>query len=188
VDDGSADDGNAKKTADDDGEGEPRDKVEPEKVVVVPEKEEVIETRPTKADKIDYGEDIAPEDVKVIGGIVEKQLAGTKKMLQDTQDRLEVEGFVAEKPEFAKYKGTILKYLQHPAYNQIPVENIASMVAAKDLMKMGAVKEREAQARADATKGGGTTARTPGGGTTDWSKAPKGDFEAQKRIVLGQGA
>jgi hypothetical protein len=160
-----------------------------------PKKEEVkedgvvdfkIETREKKEEKVEYGEDIDQEDIKVIGSIVEKQTAGVKKQLQETQDRLEVEAFISERPEFAKYKPTIIKYLQHQAYNMIPFKNIASMVAANDLMKLGAIKERETQAKADATKAPGTTARKPGGTATDWLKAPKDDFESQKRRVLGQ--
>jgi hypothetical protein len=97
-----------------------------------------------------------------------------------------VDQFVAEKPEFAKYKPVILKYLQHPVYSKIPVKNIAAMVASNDLLKLGAKKEREAQAKADATKTGGQPVRKQGMGQVDWSKAPKEDFEAHKRRVLGQ--
>lgn len=163
----------------DEGEEEQEEIIDPEKVS--------IETREKGEEKIEYGEDIDPEDAKTIGAIVEKQTASVKKQLQDTADRLEVDAFVAEKPEFAKYKPVILKYLQHPVYSKIPVKNIAAMVASNDLLKMGAKKEREAQAKADATKSGGTPTRKQGGGQVDWSKAPKEEFEAHKRRVLGQG-
>lgn len=144
-----------------------------------------IETREKGEEKIEYGEDIDPDDAKTIGTIVEKQTASVKKQLQDTADRLEVDSFVAEKPEFSKYKPVILKYLQHPVYSKIPIKNIAAMVAADDLVKLGAKKEREAQAKADSTKGGGNTIRKPEGGQKDWSTASKEEFEAQKRAVLG---
>lgn len=134
--------------------------------------------------KIDYGEDIDETDAKVFGSIVEKQTAGIKKQLQEAQDKMEVDSFIQEKPEFAKYKPVIMKYLQHPVYNKIPVENIASMVAAKDLMAIGAKKEREAQAKADSTKTGGSSSRTTESGATDWSKAPKEAFEEQRRRIM----
>lgn len=156
---------------------------------VVPTDEVVIETRKVDEGEIDYGTEIDPDDIKTIGTIVEKQTAGVRKQLQDTADRLEVDAFVQEKPEFAKYKPVILKYLQHPVYNQIPVKNIAAMVAMNDLVKMGAKQEREAQAKANATKGGGTSVRQPqGGGQVEWSTVPKETFEAQKRRVLQGGA
>ena len=144
-----------------------------------------IETRGKEDDKVDYGEDIDPDDVKTIGSIVEKQTAGVKKQLQEAQDKMEVDSFVAEHPEYAKYKPVIAKYLQHPVYNKIPVKNIAAMVAAGDLMKLGAKKEREAQSKADATKTAGTQFRKTGGNQTDWTKASKDEVEAQKRNVLG---
>lgn len=144
-----------------------------------------IETREKKEEPVDYGEDIDADDVKTIGTIVEKQTAGVKKALQEAQDRLEVDSFVQDKPEFAKYKPAILKYLQHPVYSKIPVKNIAAMVASSDLVKLGAKKEREAQAKAESTKGTGNAVRKSDGGATDWSRVSKDEFESQKRRVLG---
>lgn len=158
---------------------------EEEEEVIDPEKI-TIETRGKDEEPVDYGADIDPDDAKTIGSIVEKQTAGVKKQLQDTADRLEVDAFIQEKPEFSKYKSTILKYVQHPVYSKIPVKNIAAMVASDDLLKIGAKKEREAQARADSTKSAGTQVRKPEGGSKDWKTASKQEFEEQKRRVLGQ--
>jgi len=162
-----------------------------EEVVEPEDEEEVIdveklevETRKFDETKVEYGEDIDPEDVKTIGTIVEKQTAGVKRQLQETIDRQEVDSFVAEKPEYAKYKPAILKYLQHPVYSKIPVKNIAAIVASNDLMKIGARKEREAQSKADATKTTGSSSRAAAGGATDWLTVNKDDFEAKKQEVL----
>ena len=165
---------------------EPKDEEKEETEEGIDPEKVKVETREKEEEKIDYGEDIDPDDLKTIGTIVEKQTASVKKQLQETADRLEVDQFVQEKPEFAKYKPVILKYLQHPVYSKIPVKNIAAMVAANDLVKLGAKKEREAQAKADATRSGGSTVRKPDAGATDWSKASKEEFEAYKRRVLGQ--
>lgn len=146
-----------------------------------------VETRKKNDEKIDLGDDVDPDDAKVITAVVEKQMAGTKKFLQDQQDRMDVDAFITEKPEFTKYKPAILKYLQHPKYAEIPIRFIAAGLASDSLLKLGAKKEREAQAKADATKNGGSTPRTPQGGTTDWSKAPKDVFEAKKREILQGG-
>lgn len=140
-----------------------------------------------KADEeIDYGEDIDPDDVAVISKVVDAQTSGVKKILQEAQDRAEIEEFIREKPEFAKYKPALEKYIKHPVYSQIPVKNIAVMVASDELMRLGAVKEREAQVKADSTKTGGNPVRRPQGGQTDWTRASKDEFESQKRKVLGQ--
>jgi len=146
-----------------------------------------IETRGAEEEKIDYGEDIDPEDVKTIGKIVEKQTESVKKQLQETRDRLEVDAFVSDKPEFAKYKPVILRYLQHPVYSKIPVKNIAAMVASSDLLKLGAQKERDAQAKASSVRPIGNAVRKAESEVTDWSKVSKDAFEAHKRKVLGQG-
>lgn len=143
-----------------------------------------IETREKEEEKVEYGEDIDPDDAKTFGTIVEKQTAGIKKQLQQAQDKLEVDQFVQDNPDFAKYKPVIMKYLQHPIYNKIPVKNIAAMVASHDLLKIGAKKEREAQEKANATRTAGTTVRTPSAGETDWSKASKPEFEKKKMEVL----
>ena len=144
-----------------------------------------IEVRERKEEKIEYGDDIDPDEAKTIGTIVEKQTASVKKALQEAQDRLEVDTFIQDKPEFSKYKGAILKYLQHPVYSQIPVKNIATMVAANDLMKIGAEKERMAQQKASNTRTTGTPARTFQTGQSDWKAMNKSEFEAQKRRILG---
>lgn len=145
-----------------------------------------IEIREKKEEKIEYGEDVDIEEAKAISNIVEKQTASVKKALQETQDRLEVDTFLQSKPEFTKYKNVILKYLQHPIYSQIPVKNIANMVAANDLMKIGAEKERQAQQKVSNTKTSGSVVRTGQTIQADWKTMNKNDFESQKRRILGQ--
>jgi hypothetical protein len=144
-----------------------------------------IEIREKKEEKIEYGDDIDPEDARTIGNIVEKQTASVKKALQESQDRLEVDTFIQTKPEFAKYKGAILKYLQHPVYSQIPVKNIATLVAGNDLVKLGAEMERQAQSKAASTQSTGQQVRTQQATGSDWKKMTKNDFESHKRKIMG---
>lgn len=174
-------------------EVEEKEEVKVEEPVKVEEEEEEIdlekvsiETRGKEEEKIDYGEDVDPDDIKIISRIVEKQTESVKKQLQEAQDRLEVDDFVSKNPEFNKYKPVIMKYLSHPVYSKIPVKNIAAMVASNDLLRIGARKEREAQAKADATKNPVQPVRKPEANQVDWSRVSKNDFEAQKRRILGQ--
>jgi hypothetical protein len=147
-----------------------------------------IRTRELSDPKIELDDDsIDPEDAKTIGAIVEKQTASVKKVQRELQDRLEVDEFLKDHPEYNKYRTAILKNLQHPVVGQIAVEGVASMVAGKDLLKLGAKLEREAQIKADSTKNTGTATRKTGGGSVDWTKATRDEFEAQKLKVLGQG-
>lgn len=163
----------------------PEEEPEPEPEKPINPDEVEIQVRGGDEEPVDYGEDIDPDDAQTIGKIVEKQTASVKQRLQDTQDRLEVDQYVAQNPQFDRYKPVILKYMKHPAYSRIPVKNIAAMVAADELISMGAKAEREAQIKADSTKTKGTMARKPVGAKTDWKKAPKEAFEAQRRKVMG---
>ena len=108
------------------------------------------------------------------------------KELTPIKIKLQISEFVQKNPEYAKYKGVMFKYKSHPSYKGIPVSNIAAIVAAKDLQKLGAEKEREAQERASKAKNVGSTVRKPDGGKVDWLTASKEDFQAMKTKILNQ--
>lgn len=131
--------------------------------------------------------DLDPEDEKRISKVLDKRLGGYEAKLarvQKLENEAEVNGFLSGKPEFTKYKATILKYMDHPSYSNIPAHNIAAIVASKDLMKMGAQKEREAAKQAKDTQTPGNTARKEAT-MKDWGSASKEDYEAQRAKVLG---
>lgn len=132
--------------------------------------------------------EIDPEDKKNIGKVVKEHLAPVTeslKQVQELRDRAEVDGLITDKPEYKPYRAVILKYMAHSAYKDIPAHNIAAIVAARDLEKIGAKKERDAKKKADDTKNPGNQVRKTGG-KMDWGKASKADFEAQRAKVLNQ--
>ena len=135
-----------------------------------------------KKDEAEEEDETDPDDKARIEKIVEKKV-GSK--MTEIENKMEVQSFISVKPEYAKYQNVILKYMNHPAYANIPVYNIAAIVASKDAQKIGAAKEREAQRIVAETKSPGTTIRKTTGETTDWSKASKEEFELQKAKVLG---
>jgi len=163
------------------------EEIDPDKIEVktrVEEKEEgeKKETTDEEEDEID------PEDRKNIGKIVKEELEdfrGTQSEVQELKDQREVDNYISNNPTFKPYKAVILKHLAHPAYRNVPVDRIAVMVAGEDLQKIGARKEREAAARARATKDAGNTARTQSGGNDDWITASKEAFERKKNEVMG---
>jgi len=59
------------------------------------------------------------------------------------------------------------------------------MVAANDLIKLGAEMERQAQTKAATTQTTGTQARSVQGNVSDWRKMNKSDFESHKRRIMG---
>jgi len=141
------------------------------------------EVRGGKKDKEDEDEEDNddPDDKKRIERIVDKRV-GAK--LQEIEVKQDVDSFIQNKPEYSKYRGVIIKYASHPAYSQIPIKNIAAMVASDDLMKLGAAKERDTQKKVNQTRTPGTTVRKPGGDKVNWLTMSKEEFEAKKREVL----
>lgn len=133
----------------------------------------------TKEDELD------PDDRVVIEKEVEKRVGPLEKKLQEQTDTVEVNAFIADNPDFAKYKAAMIKYISHSAYSNIPVANIARIVAGKDLMKMGAKQEREAQKKAADSKSAGSNVRPSKGGVVDWTKASDEEVEAETAKVLG---
>jgi len=136
----------------------------------------------------DEGDQIDPDDEKTISKVVKQQLAGVTTQfaeIQKLKDDAEVTEFIRVNPEYGKYRNIILKYLAHADYKNIPVYNIAAIVAAKDLQKFGAEKERKAALKAKQTQGGGSTARKAEE-TIDWYTASREAFEAQRAKILGQ--
>src|SRR3990167_4590996 len=144
------------------------------------------EQKETFKDILEKKEEINPDDEQVIKKVVEKRIKPVADILQRVKDEQEVDAFLRVKHELSKYRDVIIKYVQHPAYANIPVYNIAAMVTTKDLQALGAEKEREAAKKAKDTGGDGGTQRKATSGKTDWAKASKEEFEAQKAIILGQ--
>lgn len=142
------------------------------------------------SDEEEDDDEIDPDDEKTIGKVVSKKLGPVAEALrevQDIKDQNEVNRFIRTNPEYAKYEDKALKYMQHEAYRNIPVKNIMAIVAAKDLQKLGAKKEREAARTVSETKTGGSQARKQGSGKVDWANMPKDEFDKQKAAIL-QGA
>lgn len=106
---------------------------------------------------------------------------------QKLQNKMEVDSYIGANPEFKKYKEAIDAHVNDKAYANIPVERIAKMVAADDMMKLGARRERQAQTKVNATHSPGNTARQPaGGGGPNWLTASREDFQAKRAEVMGQ--
>jgi len=139
------------------------------------------EVKKEKENDDEEEDDVDDEDEKRINKIVDKRV-GSK--LQELENKQEVDSFLLAKPEYTKYKGAILKYVSHPAYSKVPIYNIAAIVAAKDMKKLGAKEEREAQKTVDKTKSPGTTARKTDGGKIDWATATPAEVAAQRQKIL----
>lgn len=138
------------------------------------------------APKDDADDNEYPEDKARIQKIVDRTIGGKVSQLEK---QVAVNGYFNEHPEFGKYRGAVDKYLAHPNYSGLPIHNIVAIVAAKDMQKIGAAKEREAARKAAETAAPGTSVRTTPVAAVDWDKATREELVAQQAKVLGrQGA
>lgn len=144
---------------------------------------EVRDYKPSEKPATEEEEEIDAEDKARIEKIVEKKYGGD---IEAIKKQVAVDTYFNSNPEMAKYKGAALKYMEHPTYKGIPVHNIVAIVASKDMMKIGAAKEREAQRKVAETKSPGMSVRKPAGGSVDWLNVSKAEFDAQKAKVLGR--
>jgi len=124
------------------------------------------------------------EDPDDFGDPIERKLDTQGSEVSQLANKVEVSEFLVDKPEYRKYKNSILRHMEHEAYSNIPVHNIASMVSAKDMQKLGAEKERMTAKTVADTKSSGSTTRTPEKGETDWSSMSKEEFEKHKSEVM----
>ncbi len=103
------------------------------------------------------------------------------------QHRADVSEFVADHPEYSKYKKSILEHAQHPSYSDVSIQNIAFIVSAADQQGIGAKKERVADKKAKDTQ----TEKTPTGNKKvvpkkDPLKMSGPEFAKERAKVMGQ--
>jgi len=153
-------------------------------------KKEIKEEKKIKKGEEDTGDEddeIDPDDEKMVSKVLKKQLGPVTEALekiQGIQDQNEVNAFIRQNPDYAKYEGAALKYMGHPAYKNIPVKNIMAIVASNGLQKLGAQKEREAARKVAETKGSGQQQRRGAAGKPDYKNMSKEEFDAAKAAVL----
>ena len=152
------------------------------KDIEVPSRFKIKKTK--KADP-DPNDEIDPEDEKNISKVVDKKTADLRKVQRQMTDEREVDGYLASNPSFTKYRAVALKYMASQAWQNVPAEAVFAYLGRNDLMKIGAQKEREAQKKANETKGGGSTSRTPAP-KTDWANVPIGEMDQHINKAKGQ--
>lgn len=143
---------------------------------------EVKEYKPAEV-KPSEEDDVDEEDKARIEKIIEKKYGGD---IDTIKKKVELDSFFGANPEFSKYRKAVEIYKAHPTYSGIPVHNLAAMVAAKDMQKIGAAKERQVQRDVAETRSPGGQTRKPDGESTNWLKMSKDEFEAKKAEVLGR--
>jgi hypothetical protein len=130
-------------------------------------------------------DEIAPEDETLITKVVAKQLAPILDKQIAEEDEQEVSKFLTENPDFKPYEAKARKYMSHPSRRHLPIETIFYEVAGKDLMKLGAERNRKADEEAKQTQTGGGSSRGGGKAKNAWEMTPE-EFEAEKEKTRRQ--
>ena len=106
-------------------------------------------------------------------------------------DKGESEGllsqFLRKYPSYQKYEGKIRKYMDHPAYRQIPIGFIADGLAGQDLVEEGAEKSKKAEKEAGETKSGGSSQRGALGKEPDIWSMTKDQFKKYQDKIRQKG-
>ena len=167
--------------------------IQPEEEQAEEEKEEEFDLDPETREKEKEEEpekkedtETYPDDEELISKVTSKKIGPLEKKLDHLATVSEVDAFIQSKPEYSKYRATMIKHAEHPAYSKIPVSFIANALAAKDQQKIGAAKERAAQKKVDETRGAGKGVRDVSPGETDWRKVSNDAFEKKRAEVLGR--
>jgi hypothetical protein len=131
--------------------------------------------------------EIAPEDEALISKVVEKRLAPIMEKTREAEDNKEVTDFISANPDFAPYAAKAKKFLAHPSRRHLPVETIFFEVAGKDLIKIGAERQRKADETARGTQTGGGSNRGVSNGEKGVWDLSQQEFEARQEAVRRGG-
>lgn len=130
-----------------------------------------------QADDDDASDDGDDDSVNLEGlaPIVQKHL--------EAEDAQEVAKFLEEFPDFKPFEAKAKRWMQHPSRRHLPVEDIFFAIAGRNMVKMGAERERKAREKAAASQSGGGSSRTDGQKPkTAWDMT-QDEFEAEKLKV-----
>lgn len=131
-------------------------------------------------------DEVAPEDEALITKVVSKKFAPIIDKTLAADDEREIQDFLTANPDFKPFEVKARRYMQHPSRRQLPIKSIFYEVAGDKLIKIGAEREKAANAKAKDTQTGGGSNRAGEGAKGDWELS-KEEFEAkQERIRRGQ--
>lgn len=130
--------------------------------------------------------EVAPEDVKLITDVVSPLIAPLVDKSLAAEDDKEIADFLTVNPDFKPFEAKARRYMKHPSRRNLPVKSIFYEVAGDRLIKIGADRQKAADAKANNTQTGGGSNRAGEGAKSDWD-LPAEEFAAkQERIRQGK--
>lgn len=137
----------------------------------------------------DEGDDDTPVDEGADAEFVDKRIQESLEPIlskQDEKDRdNELNEFVQTNPKFAPYKAKIARWWAHQSRVNLPVRTIAFEVAGDDLMRLGAQRGAEADAKARKGNAGGHSVRGAGGKKSVLDMTDKEFVQYQQEVMMG---
>lgn len=116
--------------------------------------------------------------------VVDERLKPIIEKSERETEEAELSTFFNVNPDFKPYEAKIKKFAAHPTRRHLPIETIAYEVAGKDLMKIGASRERQAMAAAAASQaGGGNGPQADGAAHKPINEMTKEEFKDFKEKV-----
>lgn len=133
-------------------------------------------------------DDISAEDEALVEKVINKKYGHVFNKVQEQEDSRELGDFLKENPEFEPYKAKIQKFWSHPSRNHLPVSSVAFEVAGKDLLKIGAQRQKKAddEAKGNNANGGGSGRSNGGGKKGAWDMSAEEFSQEVERVKHGQ--
>lgn len=133
----------------------------------------------------DDDDEVDPEDEELISKVVERKFKPVLDKIAASEEEQEAKAFFEENPEFKAHETKILKWWKDPSRRHLPISTVAlEAVGYKNLIKLGAQKEREAADKAKKTASAGANATKTDSGKKDVWGMSKNDFAAKREEVL----
>jgi len=133
-------------------------------------------------------EDVAPDDEEIISKVIDKRLAPVLEKIVGSEDKEEASKFFNENPEFKPYEAKIAKWWQDPSRRHLPISTVAlEAIGYKNLIRIGAQKQKEADEKAAQAKTKGSSAGQDGG-SKPVSEMTTAEFIAKRDQVLRRQA
>jgi hypothetical protein len=134
---------------------------------------------------------VEEEDIKVIGGVVDKRLTPMQKELAETRAELNIDRLIngEDGDVYRPYADKIRKYALDPRLSGLSFKAKADLAVGTTVWKQkGAEAERRAAEEAAFSKGLGSGARTiPDKGAPDFASMSKAEFaDYQEKVISGR--
>lgn len=147
------------------------------------EKEEAAEAG--EEDEDDLEDTFSKDDKEAIEKVVEKSTAPFREALRTQADRDELNAVIANHPEAKAMEKKISKYMVHPAYQSVPVENIYLMLAGKENVLQ--TKKEQVKVKDKKNQSGGHTRRKVDGAEPDYKNMSDEEFDKlDEDLMTGQ--